>query len=375
MHRSTGRSAVSETLNGKIHSATTLQHPVHQPFGSHAGRGLKLTVETPGLPESLRFEDDPLHDQPLQPTEVEIEAKASGVNFKDVLIVLGQLASGILGFECSGIVVRAGLDSGFRPGDVVCACTTTGAYNTFVRTDASAVIRVPDNLSLNAAAGIPLVFATAYYSLVTIANLQAGESVLIHSGAGGIGQAAIQLSQRLGARIFTSVGSKSKKELLMKLYDIPENHIFGSRDTDFAAKLMILNSSGVDVILNSLSGEGQMASWSCLAPLGRFIELGKAGIESPRKTLPMAPFGFNVSFHSVSLDVVMDRAKPLMRKITSAVSNLLADNAIHTPRPLHVYQVSKIEDAFRFMQSGKNDGKIVVEMSKSDSVPVSPKSH
>ena len=367
-----GRLVEATSPNGKIHDATTLQRPVHKTFGSHEV-GLKLTVETPGLPESLRFEDDPLHDQPLQPTEVEIEVRASGVNFKDVLIVLGQLAANVLGSECSGTVVRAGSESGYQPGDAVCACTTTGGYKTFVRTDSSAVIRVPDTLSLDAAAGIPTVFATAYYSLVILANVQEGESVLIHLGAGGVGQAAIQLARRLGARIFTTVGSKPKKELLMKLYDIPEDHIFGSRDTEFAADVMSMTGSGIDVVLNSLSGEGQRASWACLAPLGRFVELGKADIESPRKALPMAPFAFNVSFHSVSLDIVMDKAKPLMHRITSAISSLLADQgSIHTPQPLHVYQVSKIEDAFRFMQSGKNDGKIVIEMSKSDYVPVSP---
>ena len=367
-----GRLVEATSPNAKIHSKTTRQHPVHEPLGSHTERGLKLTVETPGLLESLRFEDDPLHDQPLKPTEVEIEVRASGVNFKDVLIVLGQLAASVFGSECSGIVVRAGPESGYRSGDAVCACTTTGGYKTFVRTDASAVIRVPDTMSLDAAAGIPIVFATAYYSLVMIANLQEGQSVLIHSGAGGVGQAAIQLARRLGARIFTTVGSEHKKNLLIKLYDIAEDHIFSSRDTDFAAEVISMTGSGVDVVLNSLSGQGQRASWACLAPLGRFIELGKADIESPRNALPIAPFAFNVSFHSVSLDVVMDKAKPLMHKITEAISNLLADKApIHTPQPLHVYQVSKIEDAFRSMQSGKNDGKIVIEMSKSDNIPVS----
>ena len=367
-----GRLVEATSPNAKIHSKTTRQHPVPEPFGSHTESGLKLTVETPGLLESLRFEDDSLHDQPLKPTEVEIEVRASGVNFKDVLIALGQLAASVLGSECSGIVVRAGPESGYRSGDAVCACTTTGGYKNFVRTDASAVIRLPDTLSLNAAAGIPIVFATAYYSLVLIANLQEGESVLIHSGAGGVGQAAIQLARRLGARIFTTVGSEHKKNLLIELYDIAEDHIFSSRDTDFAAEVMSITGSGVDVVLNSLSGQGQRASWTCLAPLGRFVELGKADIESPRKALPMAPFAFNVSFHSVSLDVVMDKAKPLMHKITEAISNLLADKApICTPQPLHVYQVSHIEDAFRLMQSGKNDGKIVIEMSKSDNVPVS----
>ena len=368
-----GRVAEATSPNLKVYNATTLRPTVREPFGSDSKRGLKLTIETPGLLETLRFEYDTLHDQQLGPTEVEIEVRASGVSFKDVLISLGQVEADVLGFECSGTIAQAGPQSGYQPGERVCACTTTGGYKTFVRTDASAVMKVPENLSLNAAAGIPTVFATVYYSLVTIANLQGGESVLIHSGAGGVGQAAIQMAQRLRARIFTTVGSEVKKKLLMELYNIPEDHIFFSRNTDFAGKVMSMTGSGVDVVLNSLSGEGQTASWSCLAPLGRFVELGKADIESPRKGLPMGPFANNVSFHSVSLDVVMDKAKPLMRRIMTAVSKLLTDSTpVVTPQPLHTYRVSEIEDAFRFMQTGGNDGKIVVEMMKSDSVPVSP---
>ncbi|KAL8891066.1 MAG: hypothetical protein Q9215_001837 [Flavoplaca cf. flavocitrina] len=368
-----GRLAEAGLLNQDLHRDMNVLKAVPTPFGIDPKRRLELAIETPGLLETLQFRDDPLYDQPLGPTDVEIEVKASGVNFKDILIALGRLAADHLGFDCAGFVSRAGLESGYSPGGRVCACTITGGYKTFVRTDASAVITVPETLSLNLAAGIPIVFNTVHYSLVTIANLQQGESVLIHSGAGGIGQAAIQLAQRLGARIFTTVGSDQKRALITKLYNIPSDHIFSSRNMDFVKRILSITDTGVDVVLNSLGGRGRTGSWSCLAPLGRFVDLGKPDVDSQRKGLPMAPFANNVSFHSVSLDVVMHTAKPLMRRITRAVSDLLSDvRPITTPEPLHVYPVSRIEEAFRFMQTGQNDGKSVVEMLRSDVVPVLP---
>lgn len=371
-----GRLAEAGPLNQDLHQDMNVLKAVPTPFGIDPERRLELAIETPGLLNTLQFRDDRLHDKPLGPTDVEIEVKASGVNFKDILIALGRLAADHLGFDCAGFVSRAGPETGYCPGDRVCACTITGGYKNFVRTDASAVITVPERLSLNLAAGIPIVFNTVYYSLVTVANLQQGESVLIHSGAGGIGQAAIQLAQRLGARIFTTVGSDQKRATIMKLYNIPSDHIFSSRNMDFVTKILSITDTGVDVVLNSLGGRGRTGTWSsCLAPLGRFVDLGKPEVDSQRKGLPMAPFANNVSFHSVSLDVVMHTAKPLMRRITSAVSDLLNDiPPITTPEPLHVYPVSRIEEAFRFMQTGQNDGKIVVEMLRSDIVPVSPAS-
>lgn len=368
-----GRLAEAGPLNQNLHQDTNVLTAMPTQFGIDPQRKLELAIETPGLLNTLQFRDDPLHDKPLGPTDVEIEVEASGVNFKDILIALGRLAGDTLGFDCAGFVSRGGPESGYRPGDRVCACTTTGGYKTFVRTDASAVITVPENLSFNLAAGIPIVFSTVYYSLVTVARLQQGESLLIHSGAGGIGQAAIQLAQRVGARIFTTVGSDQKRVMIMKLYNIPSNHIFSSRNMDFVKSILGITATGVDVVLNSLGGRGRTGSWSCLAPLGRFVDLGKPELDSRRKGLPMAPFANNVSFHSVNLDVVMHTAKPLMRRITSAVSDLLSDTSpITTPEPLHVYPVSRIEEAFRFMQTGQNDGKTVVEMLRSDRVPVSP---
>lgn len=369
-HLSIARVVEDVAVNRKVHNSFNQGQPNTQAFGSDP-RALSLSIASPGLLDTFSFEDDDLHSDPLGPTEIEVKTIAVGVNFKDVMIAMGQLAGNKLGFECSGVVTRVGEASKFQPGDKVCCCTTTGAYKTFVRSDSSAVIEIPSGLTFADAAGLPIVFATAYYALVTLANIREGESVLIHSGAGGVGQAAIQIAKRRKARIFTTVSTKEKRLLLRESYQISDDQIFSSRSTDFAKAVKSQTGNGVDVILNSLSGDGQLASWQCIAPLGRFVELGKADIES-QKGLPMAPFSRNVSFSSVSLDIVMDKARPLMGRIMTAISNMLSDpkEPITVPHPVTKYSVEHISQAFRYMQSGKHSGKLVIEMDKKASVPV-----
>src|SRR2546430_307801 len=135
---------------------------------------------------------------------------------------------------------------------------------------------MPDYMTFEEAASMPLIYHTAYYSLVTIGHLEVGESVLIHAAAGGVGQAAIAIAQMVGAEIFVTVGSTEKKHLVMKEYGIPEDHIFSSRDLSFAKGIMRATSGkGVDVVLNSLAGEALRLSWYCLAKFGRFLEIGR----------------------------------------------------------------------------------------------------
>ena len=368
-----GRVAEATEPNLRIHNATQQRKPLLQSYSGRSGRALGLQIGLAGLLESLYFDDDLLHEKPLGPTEVEIAVKAAGVNFKDVLTALGQMPANVIGYECSGVVARAGLKSGYHTGEEVCACTASGSYKTFVRADASAVMKVPNGMPLRTAAGIPNVFATAYYSLVVLANIQEGESVLIHSGAGGVGQAAIQIAKIHGLRVFTTVGTEEKRKLLKNLYSIPDSQIFSRGDKDLASKIVSMTGPGIDVVLNSASGEDRMVAWSSIAPLGRFVDLTKADFEAGRKGLSASPFTNNVSFHSVSLDVVMERAKPLMRRIIKGVSQLFTGGKpAHAPKPVTVYPIAQIEQAFRYIQGGKSFGKAVIEMNEGDEIPVVP---
>ncbi|KAL9626997.1 MAG: hypothetical protein Q9204_006884, partial [Flavoplaca sp. TL-2023a] len=231
-------------------------------------RSLRLGVATPGLLDSLRFVDDTSATIPLAPHELRMQPRAYGVNFRDVMIALGQLEeTSLMSSEHSGVVTEVGqaLADEHQVGDRICAWGGT-AYAGSVIVSNNAVQRIPENMSFETAASIPIIYATVYYGLVHLARLAAGESVLIHSAAGGVGQAAVMLAKHLDARIFVTVGSNEKKELLMKNYGIPEEHIFSSRHLSFADGIKKLtNGRGVDVVLNSLAGESLHQTFDCLA--------------------------------------------------------------------------------------------------------------
>ena len=356
-------------LNKAVGARTMRQLPQPQKFGSDATRSLHLTIASPGLLDTFRFEDDIQSHASLAPDEVEIKVQATGVNFKDVMIALGQLVGNRLGYECAGTVIRVGSSADLRAGDRVLCCTNSGGFSTYARAHETSVAKIPTQMSFQAAAALPTAFCTAYYALLTLGHLQEGESVLIHSGAGGVGQAAIQLAKIVGAHVFTTVGTREKREFLIDSYGISPDHIFSSRDISFSGALKRM-TDGVDVVLNSLSGQGLYESWSCIRPFGRFIELGKAEINA-NASLPLSPFSQNVTFCSVDLGVLMDKAKPVMAATLKAVMTLLEEPArISNPQPLHVLKISELERAFRLMQSGKHIGKIVVEMDEDSIVPV-----
>lgn len=354
-------------LNSDLDAEIKPRQSKIQEFG--AGPPLKLSVATSGLLDSLQFLEDKECMKSLAAHEVLIELKATGVSFMDCLTVLGQINQTTLGGECAGVVIQSGAECDLKPGDRVCGCSLD-TFKTYVRCNAQLVVKIPSNLSFVEAAALPVIFSTSYHALIELARLQSGEKVLIHSGSGGTGQSAIQIARYVGADIYVTVGSETKKKLVMDLYDIPDDHIFNSRSTAFAEKIMQMTQNrGVDVILNSLSDEALVASWECIASFGRFIEIGKKDIHSHTK-LSMFPFARNVSFFAIDL-AAMIRERPLvLRKSLQAVMALMEYKKLFIPQPLHIYSVSEIEEAFRYMQTGKNTGKSVVKIEKKDLVLV-----
>ena len=334
-----------------------------------AGPPLKLSVASPGLLDSLQFLEDTEHFTPLAPNDLEIQVYATGVNFMDCLVALGQINHATIGGECAGIVTRVGSGcKAIRPGDRVAACTLD-TYKTYVRCSAELVVKIFDDLSFIEAASLPLTFATVYHALIHVARMQKGESILIHSGAGGTGQAAVQIAHYLNAEIYVTVGTIEKKVLMMETYGIPEDHVFSSRDINFAKDIRrTTNERGVDVILNSLSGEGLVASWECMANFGRFIEIGKKDIYA-HSSLPMFPFSRNVSFCAVDLASMpaMGRTDVVSKSFRGFMA-LVNQKALQPATPLHMYTISEVEKAFRYMQSGKNTGKMVITMDPTDQV-------
>lgn len=337
------------------------------------GRPLKLTIQTPGLLDTFRWVEDELYYEDLQDDWIEIEVKAVGLNFKDILVALGSLNENKLGVDAAGVVTRVGKAvTNLKKGDRVMTATCD-AFATYVRFPAAGAIPVPDDMSYEDAASMPLIFLTAYYALVTAGDLVKGETILIHAAAGGVGQAAIILAQHIGAEIFATVGSDEKKQLIMTQYGIPEDHIFSSRDTSFAKGVMRSTAGkGVDVVLNSLAGEALRLSWHCLAKFGRFLEIGKNDMFA-NTGLDMKPLLDNKSYIGVNLLDFENNPTPRAIKLWSDVSKIIQNGSLKPVAPVLQFGMADVEKAFRFMQAGKHMGKVVVRVDDKDVVPAVPR--
>ncbi|RYP52695.1 hypothetical protein DL768_002202 [Monosporascus sp. mg162] len=358
-------------------STTPKPRPGTLPIADDGARRLALKVGTPGRLDTLRFEEDKAWVQSLGADEVEVEVKAAGLNFKDVMVAMGQLAQPALGVECAGIVRRAGSNvTHLKAGDAVMTWKLD-TFSTIVRAPVAMVqpIAGPDGLDWATAASLPVIYSTAHYALSTVARLQKGETVLIHGAAGGVGQAAIMLAQHIGAIVFATVSSEAKKTLLEETYGIPASHVLNSRDSgSFSqAVLRLTGGRGVDVVLNSLAGEALRASWGAIARFGRFVELGQRDIVG-NTGIDMAPFLRNVSFHSVNmLDLLDHNLNAAARAFAEAVDILRnSGGAVRPVTPITTMPFSRAEEAFRLMQTGKHIGKIVLEVCDGDTVPIVP---
>ena len=244
------------------------------------------------------------------------------------MISLGQIAGDCLGSEFAGVVTKVGRNVGHvKPGTRVCGFGNA-TFRQKLRTRDDLVVELPDEIDLTTAAGIPTVYCTSYHALFNVARLTEGESILIHCAAGGIGQAAVQLATYLKAEIFATVGNQEKRALLMEIYGIPSDHIFSSRSTSFAQGVRrMTHVRGVDVILNSLAGEGLRESWECLAPLGHFVELGLKDIYS-HSSLPMSPFSRSATFTSINGAAMMFHKPALLGQNLKAVIDLFRQGKI-----------------------------------------------
>lgn len=342
-------------------------------FFAQEDRPLRMTISDPGSLDSLVFVDDSVQATPLGGDEIEVEVMAIGMNFKDVMIAIGQLPSANLGQECSGIVSAVGNNvSEFAVDDRV-SITTVGTFSTYARCPATSAHKMAEDMSFEVASTIPIVFCTAYYSLIDLGRLEKDETVLIHAAAGGVGQAAIMIAQKIGATIFATVGSVEKKSLLMSEYNIPDDQIFFSRDLSFADCIKTAtNGKGVDVVLNSLAGSALQATWECVASFGRFIEIGKRDIVT-NSTIEMAKFNDSTTFASVDLTLLAANKPRLMKRLMKCVFSGFQDGSLRPISPTTTYPISKVEAAFRTLQNGKGMGKLVVKPEVGDQVKVSPR--
>jgi NADPH:quinone reductase-like Zn-dependent oxidoreductase/malonyl CoA-acyl carrier protein transacylase/SAM-dependent methyltransferase len=341
------------------------------------GRVLRLHVDVPGLLDSVVFRDDAEARQPLPDGWVEIEPRAFGLNFRDIMVAMGKLDEPIqeLGNECGGVVtcIGPGVPTGLelKAGDRVCALTLHGHFANRVRVPWTSVARIPDHVGFEEAASFVVVFVTAYCALLEAGRAEKGETVLVHAAAGGVGQACIVLAQNQGVEVFATVGSQEKRDFLRSTYGIPDDHIFSSRDASFVTDVLAATGGrGVDIVINSLAGRLLDESWNLLAPYGRFIEIGKKDIHS-NKALGMEPFRKALSFVHVDIINLVDHKPQAAQRILQELVHMLGDKVITNIAPVTTFSLANIGRAFRVMQAGKHIGKIVIVPGPEDLVKVS----
>lgn len=331
----------------------------------------RLDFHLPGQLRNLLWL--PQEERSLLEGEVEVRVQATGLNFRDVMYLMGLLpdeavengfAGASLGLEFSGIVSRVGPRvRDLQPGDKVMGFGSA-CFASHVVTSASAVALMPEEWSFESAATVPTVFFTVYYALKHLADLQPNERVLVHGGAGGVGIAAIQLAKHLGAEVFATAGSDDKRDFVRLL---GADHVFDSRSLAFADDILAAtNGEGVDVVLNSLAGEAIRRNLSVLKPFGRFLELGKRDFFE-NTPIGLRSFKDNISYFGIDADQLLTGRPQLAARLFREVMALFREGAL-TPLPCRVFQAERVVDAFRVMQQARHIGKVVVSLA--DARPV-----
>ncbi|MDI5969359.1 SDR family NAD(P)-dependent oxidoreductase [Streptomyces sp. SL13] len=314
----------------------------------------RLESKEKGTLENLALVPCPEVASALRPGQVRIEVRVAGLNFRDVLNALGMYRgqAGPLGSEVAGVVTEVGPQvTGLAIGDRVMGLAF-GSFGPVAVTDRRLVTVIPAGWSFAVAASVPIVFLTAYYGLVDLADLRAGESLLVHAGTGGVGLAAIQLGRHLGAEIYATA-SEGKWGVLHQ-WGIDESRVASSRTLDFKERFRAATDRrGVDVVLNSLAGEFVDASLDLLAPAGRFVEMGTSDIRSAEDLRDRYA---DVSYQTFELtDAGFDRIQQMLAELVT-----LFEAGELRPLPVRGWDVRQAQDAFRFMSQAKHVGKLVL---------------
>lgn len=387
-----------DAVQDRVSSGTHVeQTPALEPFWQ-PGRPVVWEPSKSGLLSNAHFTDHPEVASDVPSGMVEIEPKAFGLNFRDVLVGLGQLDETLMCHDGAGIITRLGPNTeGLQIGDRVCGIFK-GFFASTERALYTGVAKIPDSMSWEEAASLPFVYGTAYIALFEMARLQRGESILIHAAAGGLGQALVMLAKHIGAEIFVTCGTEAKRQLLIERYQIDPSHIFNSRDASFARGIMAkTNEKGVDVVsrclsscipptggdffsvheltfsilqvLNSLAGPLLKATWDCVAQFGRFVETGKVDIEAARR-LDMTPFSRSATFSGIDLLQYNQYRPRIVQNALASSIRLCVEGSIQPVYPITPYSISAMEKAMRQMQGGLHMGKLVLIPGVHDEVQV-----
>ncbi|BBX62936.1 polyketide synthase [Mycobacterium saskatchewanense] len=334
---------------------------------THDRDGTRLRIRIPGDLESLEF--TAFDRVPPGPGEIEVAVTASTINFADVLVAFGRYPTfeGFqqqLGGDFAGVVTAVGPDvTEHKIGDHVGGMSRNGCWGTFVIADAEHAVALPPEVPLRDAAAVPTASATAWYSLHDLARISPDDKVLVHSGTGGVGQAAIAIARAVGCEIFATAGSPERRQLLR---DMGIEHVYDSRSTDFADEIRRdTDGHGVDVVLNSLPGAAQRAGIDLLAFGGRFIELGKRDIYRDTR-LGLFPFRRNLSMFAVDLALLTYTHPRTLRRLLETVYERTASGELPLPKTTH-YPIHDAAAAVRLVAGAGHTGKVVLDVPQAGS--------
>ncbi|SCF29325.1 polyketide synthase 12 [Micromonospora echinospora] len=319
------------------------------------GTPWRLDVTEKGTLENLALLPVAAEAGEVPAGHVVVGMRASGLNFRDVVLALGMVPDQeVLGSEGAGVVLQVGPGvTGLAPGDRVMGIIS-GSFSTVAVTDHRMLTRIPDGWSYAEAAAVPVVFLTAWYGLVELGRLTAGESVLVHSAAGGVGMAAVQIARHLGAEVYGTASPGKWPALRATGFD--DAHIASSRTLDFVNEFLARTEGrGMDVVLNALSGEFVDASLRLLPRGGRFVEMGKTDKRDPERIAADHPgVGYQV------FDLLVAGPDTIARMLDELMA-LFASGALR-PLPRRTWDVRQAPEAFRFLSQARHVGKLTVSI-------------
>ncbi|MDW4905894.1 type I polyketide synthase [Streptomyces sp. ADMS] len=334
-------------------TATPARDTLNTPCGSASWH---LDTRAPGTLDGLALLPDDRGTRPLGPQEIRLSMRAAGVNFRDAVVALDMVPGQEgMGLEGAGVVLETGSRvDGLLPGDHVMGLVTDGSFGPRAVADHRAVVRIPDGWSFVRAASVPVVFLTAYQALVELAKVRPGDRVLVHSGAGGVGLAAVRLARHLGAEVFATA-SPAKWDTL-RAAGVADDHLASSRDDGFAETFRrVTGGAGMNVVLNSLTGRLLDASLRLLAPSGHLVEIGKTDIRDPAEIERRHP-GIRYDVY----DLLRTPPEHVGRLLTE-ILGLFAQGAL-TALPVTSRPVQEGPRALRDLAQARHTGKVVLTL-------------
>jgi NADPH:quinone reductase-like Zn-dependent oxidoreductase/ubiquinone/menaquinone biosynthesis C-methylase UbiE len=333
---------------------------------------IHLKVENPGHLDSLVFArslDQSSID--IATDELEICPHAYGITPRDIAAATNTLQDRSLGFECAGTVTQVGASAsleGYKVGDRV-AVVMNGKSDNRIRVPWTGAVHIPLAMSFELASALPVAYATAWISLMDMARIQKGDTILIHDAGSAVGQAAISLAKSVGAEIFATVNNAEHGSFLRRVIGIKADHIFSSADSAFVTAIKYkTNGRGVDVVLNTLEGSLLHKTLECVASLGHFFELGKRDMEQNSR-LDMSAFTRGITFSAIDIAMLAQHKGRQVHRALTSVLELMKSRKIRGVS-IAVHDISDVVQAFRNAQSSGSLGTVVLSVKPESTVPV-----